>query len=86
MPRMLITGTIFTKLKVHKFTSEDISMMLGLEQSMTKCLISIVDDVFTDGIETFQSFPQSNGVNPNVTTVSIDDHDCNCAYTLTAIQ
>jgi len=35
---MLITGTIFTKLKVHKFTSEDISMMLGLEQSMTKCL------------------------------------------------
>jgi len=65
--------------------SEDISMMLGLDQSMTNVLIniSIADDVLTEGIETFQTILSIVGtnlpnvtVNPNTATVSIRDDDC----------
>ena len=64
--------------------SEDISMMLGLDQSMTNVLISIsiTDDVLTEGIETFQTILSIVGTNlpnitvtPNMATVSIEDVD-----------
>ena len=75
--------------------SEDISMMLGLDQSMTNVLISIsiTDDVLTEGIETFQTILSIVGTNlpnitvtPNMATVSIEDDDCKSTLPNQSVQ
>ena len=69
--------------------NETTSMMLGLDRSKTNAFlsISITDDVLAEGVESFQIFLSLTGtnlpsitVNPNTTTVRIEDDDCKYIY------
>jgi len=75
--------------------SEDISMMLGLDQSIPIALlnISITDDILAERTETFRAILSIAGtnlpnitVNPNMATVSIEDDDCKSTLSNQSVQ